>query len=153
MFPTIGDLLQYIFHLHILISIQTFGFFVALSFFITYFVFVSEFKRKEADGLISSYKEKEWVGLPVSFLELFINGLLGFIFGFKVSAAIINYKIFTNDPVRFIFSTQGNLLAGLLFAAAFVFWIYIDRRKQQLPEPEIIEKEIHPYQLMGYLVF
>jgi phosphatidylglycerol:prolipoprotein diacylglycerol transferase len=153
MFPTIGDLLQYIFHFHILIPIQTFGFFVALSFFITYFVFVSEFKRKEADRLISPYKEKEWVGLPASVLELLVNGLLGFIFGFKLSAAIINYKIFTHDPVRFIFSSQGNLLAGLLFAAAFVFWIYTDRRKQQLPEPKIVKREVHPYQLTGYLVF
>lgn len=53
MFPTIGDLLQYLVHVHIAFPVQTFGFFVALSFFVTYFVFVSEFKRKEADGLIS----------------------------------------------------------------------------------------------------
>src|ERR1700722_20685587 len=109
MFPTIGDLLQYIFHVHISIPIQTLGFFVALSFFITYFVFVSEFKRKEADGLISSYKEKEWVGLPASFLELAVNGVLGFVLGFKLAGAIIDHTIFSNDPVGFIFSVQGNL--------------------------------------------
>ena len=153
MFPTIGDLLQYLFHVHIIFPVQTFGFFVALSFFVTYFVFVSEFKRKEADGLISSYKEKEWVGQPASFLELLVNGLLGFILGFKISAAIIDYKVFKNDPAGFIFSIQGNLWAGLLFAAAFAFWIYTDRKKQQLAKPQIIEKEVHPYQLMGYLAF
>jgi phosphatidylglycerol:prolipoprotein diacylglycerol transferase len=153
MFPTIGDLLQYIFHVHISIPIQTLGFFVALSFFITYFVFVSEFKRKEADGLISSYKEKEWVGLPASFLELAVNGVLGFVLGFKLAGAIIDHSIFSNDPVGFIFSIQGNLPAGLMFAAAFALWVYFDRRKQRLPKPKIVEKEVHPYQLMGYLAF
>jgi phosphatidylglycerol:prolipoprotein diacylglycerol transferase len=153
MFPTIGDLLKYIFHVPIVIPIQTYGFFVALSFFVTYFVFVSEFKRKEADGLILSYKVKEWIGLPASFLELLVNGLLGFILGFKLSGAIIDYKVFTRDPVMFIFSTSGNLWAGLLFAAAFAFWIYADRRKQQLQKPKVVEKEVHPYQLMGYLAF
>jgi phosphatidylglycerol:prolipoprotein diacylglycerol transferase len=153
MFPTIGDLLQYVFHVHITFPVQTFGFFVALSFFVTYFVFVSEFKRKEADGLISSYKEKEWVGLPASVLELLVNGLLGFILGFKIPAAVIDYKVFKNDPVGFIFSIRGNIWAGLLFAVAFAFWIYTDRRKQQLPKPKIVEKEVHPYQLSGYLVF
>ncbi len=153
MFPTIGDLLQYIFHTHIAIPIQTFGFFVALSFFITYFVFVSEFKRKEADGLISAYKEKELVGLPASFLELLVNGLLGFVLGFKLTGAILDHTTFLNDPVRFIFSLQGNLPGGLLFGAGFAFWVYIDRKKQRLPKPKMVEREVHPYQLMGYLAF
>jgi len=153
MFPTIGDLLQYIFHVHIAIPIQTFGFFVALSFFICYFVFVAEFKRKEADGLIHSWKEKEWIGLPASAAELAVNGLLGFILGFKVSGAVINYATFKIDPVNYIFSIQGNVWLGLLFAAVFVFWIYTDRRKQLLPKPKLVEKEVHPYQLMLYLAF
>jgi len=153
MFPTIGDLVQYLFHLHVVIPIQTFGFFVALSFFITYFVFVSEFKRKEADGLITASIEKEEVGFPASFLELLVNGLLGFVLGFKISGAVINHRAFTNDPVGFLFSTRGNLWAGLLFGAAFAFWIYTDRKKQQLPKPKIVEKIVHPYQLMGYLAF
>ena len=153
MFPTIGDLVQYVFRVHLVIPIQTFGFFVALSFFVTYFVFVSEFKRKEADGLISAYKEKEEVGFPASFLELLVNGLLGFVLGFKISGAIINHTVFANDPVRFLFSTRGNLWAGILFGAAFAFWIYIDRKKQQLPKPKIVERTVHPYQLMGYLAF
>jgi len=153
MFPTIGDLLQYLFHVHIALPVQTFGFFVALSFFVTYFVFVSEFKRKEAGGLISSYRAKEWVGMPASVLELIVNGLLGFILGFKISGAVINYKVFKSDPVGFIFSTRGNLWAGLLFAAVFAYWIYTDRRKQRLPEPKVVEREVHPYQLMVYLAF
>lgn len=153
MFPTLGDLLRYLFHVNITFPVQTFGFFVALSFFLTYFVFVAEFKRKEADGLISAYKEEEIVGLPASFLELLVNGLLGFVLGFKISGAVIDYKVIKIDPVAYIFSVQGNLWGGLLFAAAFVLWIYTDRRKQLLPKPKIVETVVHPYQLMGYLAF
>ena len=78
---------------------------------------------------------------------------LGFILGFKISGAVINYKVFKSDPVGFIFSTRGNLWAGLLFAAVFAYWIYTDRRKQRLPEPKVVEREVHPYQLMVYLAF
>ena len=59
MFPTLSDLFAYLFNIHVRLPIQTFGFFVALSFLLTYLAFVSEFKRKEALGLIHAFKRKE----------------------------------------------------------------------------------------------
>jgi phosphatidylglycerol:prolipoprotein diacylglycerol transferase len=153
MFPTLADLFEYLFHIRLPLPIQTFGFFVALAFLLPYYVFRSEFKRKEADGLIHAFKQTEWIGVPVSPLELFVNGLLGFVFGFKVIAAVSSYKIFANDPVRFIFSTDGNWIAGIICGALFAGWAYYDRKKAQLPKPVQVETWVHPYQLTGYLVF
>jgi phosphatidylglycerol:prolipoprotein diacylglycerol transferase len=153
MFSTLGDLIEYIFHIHIQFPIQTFGFFVALSFFFSYFIFVAELKRKEADGWINSYTENETVGQLASLSELIINGVLGFLLGFKVIGCIFDIHIFLSSPLTYVFSLHGSWIGGILVGVIFVIWIYFDRKKQQLAKPVIVERIIHPYQLMLYLAF
>ncbi|WPU96394.1 prolipoprotein diacylglyceryl transferase family protein [Mucilaginibacter sabulilitoris] len=153
MFPTLSSLFEYLFHIHIPVPIQTFGFFVALAFLFPYYVFRAEFKRKEEDGLISAFTEEELIGTTASWPELIVNGLLGFLLGFKAIGAIIEYKVFASSPMTFIFSGNGSWLCGIICAAIFVAWIYIDRKKDKLPQPIIQQKLVHPYQLCTYLVF
>src|ERR1700744_5023978 len=107
MFPTLGDLFNYLFNIHIRFPVQTFGFFVALSFFFTYLAFVSEFKRKEAQGLIHAFKRKVVIGTPPSIPELLINAVLGFVFGYKILGALFSYSRFINDPKGYLFSNLG----------------------------------------------
>ncbi|MEO3406755.1 prolipoprotein diacylglyceryl transferase family protein [Mucilaginibacter sp. CAU 1740] len=153
MFPTLSSLFEYFFQIRIPVPIPTFGFFVALAFLFPYYVFKSEFKRKEADGLIQAFNETEVVGAPASWLELLINGLLGFLFGFKVIGAFIEYTKFATDPTGFIFSKEGSLVAGITGLIVFAGWIYLDRKKTQLPKPVVETRLVHPYQLNTYLVF
>jgi phosphatidylglycerol:prolipoprotein diacylglycerol transferase len=153
MFPTLADLINYLLHTHLTLPIQTLGLFMALSFVFTYQVFVAEFKRKEADGLIHPFKKKIMVGAPASIIELVVNGLLGFLFGYKILGIIISYKRFLFDPKGFILSLQGSWICGLICALGFAYWAYHDRKKAQLPQPQVIEKTVHPYQLMIRMVF
>lgn len=153
MFPSIGDLLNHLLGTQLILPVQTLGFFMALAFIFPYFVFKAEFKRKEADGLVQPFQQNVITGAPASAAELLVNGLLGFLFGFKIIGALINYRLFLFDPQGFIFSWRGNLLTGLLFGAAFAYWAYIDRKKARLPEPVVSEKTVHPYQLTMRLVF
>ena len=153
MFSTLGDLIEYIFHIHIRFPIQTLGFFMALSFFFSYFVFVAELKRKEADGWISAYTEKELIGQPASLFEMIVNGFLGFLLGFKVIGGVFNYNVFLISPVAYVFSLLGSWFGGIIVGVIFVLWIYFDRKKQQLAKPVVVERVIHPYQLMLYLAF
>ncbi len=153
MFPTLSDLIAYLFRIHISLPIQTFGFFVALSFFFTYLAFSSEFKRKEAQGLIHSFIRKEITGSPASPLELTINFLLGFVFGFKIIGALINYHLFSSDPQHYILSSAGNIYSGLIFGIGWACWAYYDRKRTQLAQPKIVEITVHPYQLMGRITF
>jgi phosphatidylglycerol:prolipoprotein diacylglycerol transferase len=153
MFPTLSDLIAYLFHLQIRLPVETLGFFIALSFVLTYLAFVSEFKRKEKQGLIHPYKRKVLIGAPAPPAELIINGVLGFIFGFKVIGIIINYSDFINAPRDFIFSAKGSWIAGLLCAAGWILWAWYSRKKEALPKPEVVEETVHPYQLMVKITF
>jgi len=153
MFPTLSDLIAFLFNIHIPLPIQTFGFFVALSFLFTYLAFSSEFKRKEAQGLIHSFKRQVIIGGQASVVELIVNFLLGFVLGFKIIGALLNYAAFTSDPKGFILSIRGNLYAGLIIGAGWAYWSYYSRKKERLPEPKIVEVTVHPYQLMGRITF
>ncbi|MBK0380828.1 prolipoprotein diacylglyceryl transferase [Mucilaginibacter segetis] len=153
MFPTIGDLVYYLFHFRVSFPVQTFGFFVALSFFFAYIIFTSEFKRYEANGKIRAFNCEVVMGMPASFLELLVNFLLGFFFGLKFFGLIFHYNSFVANPRGYILSTQGSIFAGLVIGILFGYWIYFEKRKNQLSKPVITTQKVHPYQLMPLIVF
>jgi phosphatidylglycerol:prolipoprotein diacylglycerol transferase len=153
MFPTIGDLVYYLFHVRFSFPIQTLGLFIVLSFLLAYLVFTSEFKRYEANGKIHAFKSKVLLGRPASVWDIAANFLLGFVFGFKVVGIVLNYSKFQSEPRGYILAPRGNLIAGILAGLGFAVWIYYDRKKQALPQPKLVEEIRHPYQLMGLIVF
>ncbi len=67
--------------------LNTFGLMVALSFVAAAVVIHSELKRKEKQGLLFPREEMIIVGKAASPWELLINGILGFVFGFKIFPA------------------------------------------------------------------
>src|SRR6188768_2589584 len=64
--------------------LYTFGLFVALSFIAAALAFSSELKRKEKQGLLLPREEMITVGKPAGIVELLINGIIGFLFGYKL---------------------------------------------------------------------
>ncbi|MEO6498598.1 MAG: prolipoprotein diacylglyceryl transferase family protein [Mucilaginibacter sp.] len=135
------------------LAIQTLGFFIAVSFIVTYYVFKLEFKRRENEGVFKPYIIKEMIGRPASVLELLVNGLLGFIAGYKIFGILFYYAEFSSDPKTFIFSLKGSFITGIICGAALAYWAYSDRQKERLKKPVMIDKVVHPYQLMPLIVF
>ena len=152
MFPTLSSLINYLFNTSFSWPVPTFGFFVALSFILSYITFLSEFKRKEKEGLIRPFTEKITIGKGASLEEYFAYGFLGFIVGLKVCGAFLYHRDFLRDPLKFIFSGQGSWTASIIFSILFVAWIYFQRKSEKLDKPIVKHIEVHPYELMPKLI-
>ncbi|WP_158826887.1 prolipoprotein diacylglyceryl transferase [Mucilaginibacter lacusdianchii] len=152
MFPTINDLLAYLFHIHVPFPVQTFGFFVAVAFLAAYQVFTAEFKRYEALGKIHAFTKQEMIGQPASVADIMVNFLLGFLLGYKVGGVIWQYAAFQYNPRNYVLSGQGYWPVGIVVGSLFALWVYTDHKKKILPVPKLVQKTVHPYQLMGKIV-
>ena len=94
MYPTISDLLRDLTGINIPLPIQSFGFFVALSFVLGAWAMSSDLKRKEEEGLLKSIQKSVLKGAPANFTELLITAITAFILGYKIIYIFTVYKDF-----------------------------------------------------------
>ncbi|OYU55174.1 MAG: diacylglyceryl transferase [Chitinophagaceae bacterium BSSC1] len=131
--------------------INSFGFFVALCFIISAWALTLELRRKQQQGLFSYTEEKIVIGAPASMLDLILNFLLGFIFGYKIIGAF-TIPDALNDPQSFILSSRGNLWLGILVGLFFAGLKWYEKHKQQLDKPEERMVRIWPHDRVGDLL-
>ena len=153
MFPFLSDLINYFFGTNIVLPFPMFGFMVAIAFIVANRFFVMEMKRKEANQLLFPYETTVVKGERASISELLSNALFGFIIGFKLLAAILNYDEMAADPQGFMLSTKGNLIGGIVLAIVLGYLRYREGEKQRLPVPKEVKETVHPYQLVGSMTF
>lgn len=152
MFPTVSHFIEYLFGVQIPLPFNTFGVFVALAFIAGYWAFTQEFKRKEALGILHPVKRIVVIGKPATTMELVYNGIFGFLIGYKLVYALLNYQLFVSDAQTVLLSTKGNIIGGILFGALFAYWDQKEKTKVKLDKPKNVEVTQHPYELMGNLI-
>lgn len=131
--------------------LNTFGLFVALAFVAAAVVLSAELKRKEKLGLLLPREEMITVGKPASMMDIFLNGITGFIFGYKL------FGLFFSKPPEvnaqdYIFSTEGNIAGGLLIAALLAGLKWWEKNKQKLKTPERRTVRIWPHDRVGDII-
>ena len=129
--------------------INSFGFFVALSFILAAVVLVAELKRKSKEGLLQPTEINVMVGKPATFTELLLNFLLGFVLGYKILALFIMNSSVTDDPQAFIFSGIGSWPAGIVLGLLFAGVKWWEKDKQKLPKPELRKIRFWPHDRVG----
>ena len=132
--------------------INSFGFFVALSFLVAAYVLTLELKRKERAGLLTGQDVKMVVGKPAGAGDLLLNFLLGFLLGYKIIGLFISGSPATADPQQFIFSSEGSWPMGLALGFLFAGLKWWEKQKQKLKDPEERTIRIWPHDRVGDLV-
>jgi prolipoprotein diacylglyceryl transferase len=131
--------------------INSFGFFVALSFMGAALVLTAELKRKTKEGLLPYKEEKVVVGQPASAIELLINFILGFLMGFKLIGAFLDRDKLV-DTQTYILSGQGNWGAGIFMGLLFAFLKWQEKNKTKLAKPEERLVKIWPHERVGDMI-
>ena len=131
--------------------VNSFGFFVAISFIISAWVLTLELRRRQQLGQFTFSEQSIVIGAPAGFGELLINFLLGFIFGYKIVGAFTIADAL-NDPQSYILSARGNLPVGLLVGLAFGVLKWWEKNKEKLDTPETRTVRIWPHDRVGDFV-
>ncbi len=130
----------------------TFGIFVAIAFIVSAWVLTLELKRKEKAGLLTYREETIITGVPATGLQLLINGLIGFLFGYKLIGAFIASRQMGIDLQEYIFSSEGSVMGGVIVGLVLAFLKYREKNKQKLPKPEKRVIRIWPHDRVGDIV-
>src|SRR6201995_5893812 len=131
--------------------VNSFGFFVALSFIGAAVTLTWELKRKESEGLLTYREEMIWIGKPSSPTELTLNFLLGFILGFKLVGLFTADSALTANVQEYLLSLQGSLVAGILGGLLLAGLKWEEKNKQKLPQPQEKKIRIWPHDRVGDL--
>lgn len=136
--------------------IQSYGFFLALTFVGCGIALSLDLKRREKLGLLIGIETEISVGNPLKASDITFNAVLGFIFGFKGIYALVNPQFFIgNDAKDALMSWEhGYWWGGLLVAAFFVFSKYREKKKElkEYPKPQLIKEMIMPHQRVSDIV-
>jgi phosphatidylglycerol---prolipoprotein diacylglyceryl transferase len=129
--------------------LNSFGFFVALAFIAGAVVLTKGLQIKEKKGFLQPKEEKKMFGEPAKMSELLLNGLMGFLMGYKILGAFLQAGDESVDPQTFIFSSQGNWGAGILLAVLFAGLKWYEKNKDKAAKPEERTIRVWPHERVG----
>jgi phosphatidylglycerol:prolipoprotein diacylglycerol transferase len=118
---------------HGLQAINTFGVFMAISFFLAAFVFYKELRRKSAEGLLGYEEEKIIIGKPVNPVRLLAEFLIAFVFGYKLIGLFGSGAENAQDYIK---SLAGSWPGGIALGLFNMGLKWRDVHKNKLPAPE-----------------
>ncbi len=153
MYPTISDFLLDFFGINLPLPIQTFGFMLAISFFLAAYTLKLELIRKENAGLLNYNIVDVVTGKPTSISELFSSSISGFVIGYKLVFILFHYGDFVNDTQGVLLSSKGNLFGGLILGSIMGYIRYREGQKNKLTEIKIVQEKVWPHQIVMNITF
>ncbi len=138
MYPTLYHAFLDLFgvDLRLLKILNSFGFFVAIAFVAAHNTLAAELRRKTGQGLLKATQRTITIGEPPKMMEILVQGLMGFVLGWKGLYIIMHVAEVTANPPAFLLSAKGNILGGLVLGSLFAWLNWREKKKQQLEQPE-----------------
>ena len=152
MYPRLSDFIYDLTGYFPPLPVQTYGFFLALAFVAAGGVLYFEFRRMEREGLMQGTKVSRVVGESASLVELAINGVIGFLLGYKMVAAVLDWRMFSHNPQDFILSPEGSVWGGIGAAIFLAGLRWYEKHQERLDTPQTIEETIFPHQRIGDMI-
>jgi phosphatidylglycerol:prolipoprotein diacylglycerol transferase len=149
-YPTLYHFLKETFGLEIgaFQIVNTFGLFVAFSIAAAFIAMQAEMRRRTGLGLFSTVTYTTVVGKPFPISDYIFNGLLAFVFGYKIIYLAVNTGP-GFSPQDHIFNAEGSFLWGLIFAGIILALRFRADKKQRLGQPIESTKETDASYHMG----
>lgn len=110
--------------------VQTFGLFLALSFVAAGIVLSRDLHRRTELGQFKPLVTERPLTDTPSISELIVNGLIGFLLGFKILYIAMDWGAFTVNPQDVILSSKGNMVGGILGALGFMANKYWEKKQE-----------------------
>lgn len=150
MYPTLYHFFYGVFGIQIefLKMVPMLGLWIGIAFVAANWFGARELKRRQELGFLQSKTKRIIVGKPANPIDLIINGIIGFILGFKLIPLFTNDGIF-DDFVGFLMSGRGNVIAGILVGIGMAYWKYREVKKDQLDVPVEKEVEVKAHEQLG----
>ena len=148
-YPTISHFLEDITGFFIPLPIQTFGFFIVLAFFVAHYFIKKEFLRLESLNVLKNITITNSGNFIPLIFEYLFNGIMSFLFGYKIIYIIKNYQLFATYPQKTLLSSEGSILVGFLFLFLSIIYIYQSNKIKLKKKQELT----HPSQLSWNFIF
>ena len=132
--------------------LNSFGFFVAIAFLAGAYFLTKNLQFKEKKGWLKPLEETIVVGKSATPLELILNGLMGFIMGYKIIGAFLVAGDEGINPQEYIFSSNGNWGMGILLGLFFAGLKWYEKNKQKMMKPEERKIRVWPHERVGDIV-
>lgn len=152
MYPTISDLLLDLFGFNFPLPIQTFGFFMALSFAAAYWFTTEELKSRETNGLLKAFPQQVKINQKINMVDYTTQTIIYAFIGFKLLEMFLDYDALVANPQKFLLSGKGSWFGAL---AGGIYGYYSTSKEAKALEgktPTTVTKMVQPHQLMGNIV-
>ena len=131
MYPRISDLINDLFGTDLLLPAKTFGFFLAISFLLAYFVLKSELVRREKLGHFRLHPGKIKLQGPIPFRDVIFQALTWGVVLYKIGYYLVDAEEFNRYTEDVLLSTKGFWLTGilgLLIGGGWKYWEYAKKK-------------------------
>jgi prolipoprotein diacylglyceryl transferase len=139
------------------LPIHSYGFFVALGFFVAASIAAYQMKKREKLGLMNGEDVEYKVGEAPSIAETLFYLFIGFVVGAKLIGIFTSYHMALRTHALSLSDymlsiNHGSLVGGIFLASLFAGSYYYFKNKQKLSVHETVKSKIYPSDNIGDLV-